>query len=169
MFPVLENLPVTFDAESATNRNSSHTQSTREPVERVGELLQEMGSTPEERLQLHLKEALKAFKDCLRKCYQAIVQSLFPSSLRITVQFHTLKHLELFWRDYQTDFLKEVAEKYLMTDEIKSKLDVEAVTLKVEILEEDYLACKRSLMLTSGVLKKRTPFSLIGLFPIRQK
>ena len=154
LFSVLENLPITFNAASATNRNNSQTQSTREPVERVRELLQEMGSTPEERLQFHLKEALKAFTDCLWKCYHAIVQSLLPSSLRITVQFHTLEHLELLWRDYQSGTLKEVAEKCLMTDEIKSKLDVEEVTLKVEILEEDYLACERSLMLTSGVLNK---------------
>lgn len=154
MFSVLENLlPITFDAASATNRNNPQTQSTREPEERVREVLQEMGSTPFERLKFHSKEALKALIDCLSGVYHATAVLFALGSLRIIVQFRTVEHLEHLWRDYQSGTLKQVAEKYLMTDEIKSKLDVEEVTLKVEILKEDYLACKRSLMLTSGVLK----------------
>lgn len=143
-------LPVSVVAASATNRYNDQNQSTSEPVERVREVLQEMGSTPQDRLRLHLKEALNAFVEWMTNSYHLVGNSLWPSSLRITVQFQTLKDLELLWSDYQSGTLSEKAGKYLMTNDIKSKLNVEAVTLKTKILEDDYLACKHSLMDISG-------------------
>ena len=36
--------------------------------------------------------------------------------------------------------------RYLVTNEMKEKLDLETVYLKTTILEEDYLNCKEALM-----------------------
>lgn len=141
---------MTIIAASATNGYSDQNQSTREPVERVREVLEEMGSTSWFRLNLHMKEALNAFLECLSNTYNSAVTLLRRGSLRITVQLQTLKDLELLWSDYQSRILGEKAEKYLMTDDIKNKLNVKAVALKTEILEQDYLACKRSLEAISG-------------------
>ena len=137
-------------AASATNGYSDQNQSTGEPVERVREMLEEMGFTPWARLNLHMKEALNAFLECLSHTYHLAVTLLQQGSLRITVQFQTLNNLELLWSDYQSRILDEKAEKYLVTDDIKNKLNVKAVALKTEILEQDYLACKHSLEAISG-------------------
>ena len=109
-----------------------------------------MGSTPWDRLNLHMKEALNAFLECLSNTYHLAVTLLSTGSLRITVQFQTLKDLELLWSDYQSRTLDEKAGKYLMTDDIKNKLNVKAVALKTEILQQDYLACKHFLVAISG-------------------
>ncbi|XP_020610443.1 uncharacterized protein LOC110049013 [Orbicella faveolata] len=143
-------LPLSIVAASATNGYSDQNQSTGEPVERVREMLEEMGFTPWARLNLHMKEALNAFLECLSHTYHLAVTLLQQGSLRITVQFQTLNNLELLWSDYQSRILDEKAEKYLVTDDIKNKLNVKAVALKTEILEQDYLACKHSLEAISG-------------------
>ena len=73
-------------------------------------------------------------------------------SLRISVECRTLPILERLWEDYRCGHLNEVAEKRLLTDDIKEKFYVESVKLETIILEEDYLACKLFLMDTSSKL-----------------
>ena len=55
-----------------------------------------------------------------------------------------------------------MAEQYLVTDEMKEKLDLETISLKKTIEEETYLNCRnvfmeRSVVLCSGEYKQ-TPF-----------
>ena len=49
------------------------------------------------------------------------------------------------WNDYLADHLDNLAERYLVTNEMKKKFDLETVSLKTTILE-DYLNCKEALM-----------------------
>ena len=66
-------------------------------------------------------------------------------SLWITVECSTVEILERLWEDYCSGHLNAVAEERLLTDDIKSRFDVESIKLETTILEEDYLACKQFL------------------------
>lgn len=72
------------------------------------------------------------------------------SSILITVQCCTLEILERLWDDYCSGRFNEVAEKCLITEEVKDELGMETIQLTTTILEEDYLACKSSLMAILG-------------------
>ena len=66
-------------------------------------------------------------------------------SLRLAVKCSSLEGLERLWEDYRSGHLNEIAQKYLVTDEIKRRFHVESVSLATAIQEEDYLACKEFL------------------------
>ena len=75
------------------------------------------------------------------------------SSLRLAVRCNNLEELERLWENYRSGRLNEIAEKYLVTDEIKRRFDVESVNLATTIEEEDYLACKKFLSSKPSKLK----------------
>ena len=68
------------------------------------------------------------------------------SSIIITFQCCTLEILECLWNDYCSGHLNEVVEKCLITEKVKDELGMETIKLTTTILEEDYLACRLSLM-----------------------
>ncbi len=76
------------------------------------------------------------------------------NSLRLSVECQNLESLELLWEDYRSGRLNAVADKFLVTDDIKTKFHVESVNLATVILEEDYLACKEFLLNNPSKLKK---------------
>ena len=71
--------------------------------------------------------------------------------IKITVKCHTMETLERLWDEYCSGRLNAEAEKCLITENIKEELGMETIKLATTILEEDYLACKLSLMETAGV------------------
>ena len=80
------------------------------------------------------------------------VKSVQKGSLIITVECPTLESLERLWNDYQSGCLNDIAESYLVTDELKRKLGLDHVRLRITIEEENYLICKKALMEISGEL-----------------
>ncbi|KAM7440847.1 hypothetical protein ABFA07_010016 [Porites harrisoni] len=72
-------------------------------------------------------------------------------SVIITVQCPTLESLESLWNDYQSGHLNDIAETFLVTDELKRKLGMQNIRLKTIIEEENYLICKKAFMEISGV------------------
>ena len=76
--------------------------------------------------------------------------SYHSSSIKITVKCSSLEILEGLWKDYSFGNLNKVAEKCLITEKVKDDLDMETITLRTTILEEDYLTCKLSLVEISG-------------------
>ena len=68
------------------------------------------------------------------------------SRMRIAVECSSVEILERLWNDYCSGYLNVVAEKCLVTDDIKERFQVERVNLQTTILEEDYLACKEFLL-----------------------
>lgn len=58
---------------------------------------------------------------------------------------NSLEGLESLWQDYRSGCINKIAEKYLVTDEIKRRFHLESVNLATTIQEEDYLACKEFL------------------------
>ena len=73
-------------------------------------------------------------------------------SLIITVQCPTLESLESLWNDHQSGHLNDIAETFLVTDELKRKLRMDNINLKTTIEEENYLICKMAFMEISGEL-----------------
>jgi len=72
------------------------------------------------------------------------------SSIKITVKCSTLAILEYLWYEYCSGRLNAEAEKCLITEKVKDELGMETIQLTTTILEEDYLACKSSLMAILG-------------------
>ncbi len=151
VYSLLE-LAIAISAASATSRCNPENPVSQDPVERVDQMLVEAGLTPMHQLDVYLRGALCRTFKWLSDRYRALIDILDPGSLRIAVQCRTVEHLDRLWSDYQLGILNEAAEKYLVTDEIISKLNLEAMKLKTEILEKDYLACRQSLMPFSGML-----------------
>ena len=86
----------------------------------------------------------------LHKCYNLVLNTFGLGCVEITVQCLTLDGLQRLWSDTLSGNLDKVVEKYLVTNTIKKKLGVDTVKFKVNIKEEDYSACKMSLLQHSG-------------------
>ena len=96
------------------------------------------------------RNELVAFIKLLESGYQASLVSVGVGSLEVTVDCQTLKGLEHLWNDYLSGHLNSMAEQYLVTDDMKQKLGLEAISLKTTIEEENYLICRKALLEISG-------------------
>ncbi|XP_015749860.1 PREDICTED: uncharacterized protein LOC107329706 isoform X4 [Acropora digitifera] len=94
----------------------------------------------------NLKEDLKSFTEHIENVYGVNLVTVGKGSVIIILDCPTLDSLELLWNDYRAGLLDKLAERYLVTNEMKKKFDLETVSLKTTILEEDYLNCKEALM-----------------------
>ena len=90
--------------------------------------------------------AVKSFSDHLTEVYKVQLVTVGERSVFIILDCPTLDSLEHLWRDYRAGHLEKVAERYLVTDEMKEMLKLEANCLKITIAEENYLNCKEALM-----------------------
>ena len=95
-------------------------------------------------------EGVGALIEFILKAYNVALETVDMGSLELIVQCFTLESLERLWIDYCSGHLNEAAERYLVTDEMKRKLNLETVRLKTTIKEENYLMCKKALMEMSG-------------------
>ena len=73
--------------------------------------------------------------------------------LRVAVECENPEILEQLWRDYRSGYLNVVAEKCLLTEDIKRRFHLTSVKFKTTILEKDYLACKDFLLSNTGELR----------------
>lgn len=90
------------------------------------------------------------FFNFLQDSYNLKVRAYGKGCLEITVQCPTLDSLQRLWRDTLSGHLDKVAQEYLVTSTIKTKLGVDTVKFKVTIKEEDYSACNESFLQLSG-------------------
>ena len=91
-------------------------------------------------------QALKSLTDLLIDTYRVNLVSVGEGSVTIIVECPSLESLEHLWRDYLNGNLNKVAERYLITNEMRKKLNLETVCLTTTIEEENYLKCKNALM-----------------------
>ena len=82
----------------------------------------------------------------IKKTHNVALESVGLGSLEITFRCTSLESLESLWSDYQSGHLNDIAERYLVTDDIKKKLDLESIRLKTIIEEKNYRICKWILM-----------------------
>ena len=90
-------------------------------------------------------QALKSFTDHIIRTYDVNLVAVNEGSVIIIVECPTLESLEHLWSDYRAGHLDEVAERCLVTDEMKKELNLETICLKISIEEENYLNCKKAL------------------------
>ena len=89
---------------------------------------------------------LKSFTDNLIETYDVLVLNVCKGSVVISLRCPTLESLEHLWSDYRSGDLDKLAERYLVTDDMKKKLSLETSYLKTCIDEQNYLNCKKALM-----------------------
>jgi len=97
-------------------------------------------------------EGLEDFYAYLHGHLSLEVKRLQASSIVITVKCLTPEILDGLWDDYCIGRLNAVTEKCLITEKVKDELGMETIKLATTMLEKDYLACKLSLMETTGTL-----------------
>ncbi|KAL9973767.1 hypothetical protein ACROYT_G020265 [Oculina patagonica] len=143
--PERGNLSFKIRCASAVSRNSEKhdPKQARKKVDcYMGEKVDEGKRT----FDIYSHKGLKDFYAYLRGHLDILIESSENSSIKITVKCRTLDILERLWDDYRSGHLNAKAEEYLITEKVKDELDMETITLTTTILEEDYLACRLSLM-----------------------
>ena len=91
-------------------------------------------------------DGVSALIEHIRKTYDLALESVGVGSLELKFRCPALESLEHLWSDYQSGQLNDIAETYLVSGDIKEKLNLETVSLKTTIEEENYQICKRILM-----------------------
>ena len=110
-------------------------------------------------------DSIRAFTEYLEKAFNLAILMVESGSVIITVQCHTLESLKSLWNDYQSGHLNDIAETFLVTDELKRKLEMQNIRLKTTIEEENYLM--KAFMEISdelGNLDRAGSFGLICLY-----
>ena len=71
-------------------------------------------------------------------------------SLIVTVECSSLEILEGLWNDYCAGRLNEMAQKFLVTEDVLKKFGLTEVKLTTTILEKEYRACRGYFLQCSG-------------------
>ncbi len=87
-------------------------------------------------------EDLNGFVHYLREIRELLIVNTNSGSLIITVECSSLEILDKLWDDYCTGFLNEMAQKFLVTEELLKELGLIEVKLSTTILEEEHRACR---------------------------
>ena len=95
-------------------------------------------------------EDLNGFVYYMEKVRKTLLVDTKSGSLIITVECRSLEILDGLWSDYCTGFLNKMVQKFLVTDEVLKELGITEVKLTTTILEEEYRACRESLLQHSG-------------------
>ena len=95
-------------------------------------------------------EELNGYLQYLKDVRQVLFVDAQTGSLIITVECNSLEILEGLWNDYRTGHLNEIAEKFLVTDNILKEFGLTDVKLTTTILMKEYKACREHLLLRSG-------------------
>ena len=88
---------------------------------------------------------MSALIEHIQDAYNLALKSVGVGSLEITFRRPSLESLESLCSDCQSGRLNDIAERYLVTDDIKKKLNLENVRLETTIEEENYRICKEIL------------------------
>ena len=90
--------------------------------------------------------AMESFTKHLIEVYRVHLVTVGAGSVIIILDCLTLDSLEHLWSDYLAGDLDKVADRYLVTGQMKEKLKLQASILETTIEEKNYLNCKRALM-----------------------
>ena len=95
-------------------------------------------------------EDLNGFVCYLEKVRKVVIVDIQSGNLIVTVECSSLEILDELWSDYCSGFLNEMAQLFLITEEVLSELGLVEVKLTTTILEEEYRACQEHLLQQSG-------------------
>ena len=86
----------------------------------------------------------------LKEVRNVLLVEAHLGSLIITVSCSSQQILDELWEDYCSGHLNEMAQKFLVNDEILKEFDLKEAKLTTTILEEDYRACRQHFLVWSG-------------------
>ena len=107
------------------------------------------------------EEGFNCFLQYMEKVRQVIVVDVKTGSLIITLRCTSLLILDELWKDYCTGHLQEVAQRYLVTEDILQQWGLDSVQLKLTISEEEYKAYRKKFLKNEGRYKKKTLVSAV--------
>ena len=96
---------------------------------------------------------LNGFLQYLEVVRKVLFVDAQEGSLIITLECSSLEILEGLWEDYCSGHLNEMAQKYLVTEDVLKKFGLIEVKLRTKILEEDYTACRAYFLQSAGECK----------------
>ena len=99
-------------------------------------------STPEE---------FNGFVEYIERVRNALIVDVTSGSLIVMVECSSLEILEGLWEDYSTGYLNEMAQKFLVTEELLRTFGLAKVKLTTTIKEEQYRACHKLLSKIAGM------------------
>ena len=105
-------------------------------------------------------EEFNGYLQYLKEVRNVLLVDSKLGSLILTVECGSLEILEGLWNDYCTGYLNEMAQKYLVTEDILKEVGLAEVKLTTTILEDEYRACREYFLQHSGQFK-RLNFSLL--------
>ena len=160
-----ENLDIHIDAVEQGGASPPQNVSGKENVEgRRGTFAQEVLARIADRFIQEIgpsdEEGFYGFLQYMEKVRQTIVVDVKTGSLIITVRCTSLRILEELWKDYYTGHLQEVAQRYLVTEDILQQLGIDSVQLTLTISEEAYKAYRNFLKNEGMNKKKHFPFAV---------
>lgn len=116
--------------------------------ESTQEVLNMIASNYLQKLDPSTPEEFNGFLQYMQKIREVIIVDVKTGSLIITVECSSLQILDELWIDYKTGHLNEMAQKYLVTEDVLKAFGLTELKLKTTIVEEEYRAC-REVFLTS--------------------
>ena len=96
------------------------------------------------------RDELNEFVDYMEKFRNVIVADDKTGSLIFTLACGSVQFLDELWKDYKTGHLSEVAQSYLVTNDILKEFGLSSLKLTSNIKEEDYRACRLRLATIEG-------------------
>ena len=92
------------------------------------------------------REELNGFIEYMEAVRKVIIVDAHIGSLIITVECGSVQILDELWKDYCTGHLNEIAQKFLVTEDLLKELGLIVVTLTMTIAREEYSACREYLL-----------------------
>ena len=96
------------------------------------------------------REELDKFVAYMEKVRQVIVVDVSTGSLIFTLGCGSVQILDELWEDYSTGHLNEVAQLYLVTNDILKEFGLSSLKLTSSIKEEVYTVCRQRLVTSEG-------------------
>ena len=96
------------------------------------------------------REEFNDFIQYMKEVREVIIVNVRTGSLILILECSSLQILDELWEDYCTGHLSEMAQKYLVTEEILKEFGLAEVKLKITIKEEEYRACQE--LLSSNII-----------------
>ena len=96
-------------------------------------------------------EEFNGFVEYIERVRNALIVDVTSGSLIVMVECSSLEILERLWEDYSTGYLNEMAQEFLVTEEVLKAFGLAKVKLTTTIKEEEYRACHKLLSKVAGM------------------
>ena len=95
-------------------------------------------------------EELNGYLKYMKEVPKVLVLDTHQGSLIVTVECRTLQILDELWEDFCTGHLNEMAQQFLVTEDILKAFGLIEVKLMTTIGEEEYRSCREYFLKCPG-------------------